>query len=624
MSLIPTRLKPPLAYRREVACMAACPVNTDAGMFVRQTALGDLAGGYLTARSPNPLASCCGRICAAPCEDACRRGRLDKPVAIRAIKKYLCEQFGPESDHPRTLQSLFAGALPQASVNVMDTANVAALRGEHAGKRVAIVGGGPSGLACAHDLALLGYGVTIFEALEHAGGMMRFGIPFYRLPASVLDSEIRVIEELGVEICTSTRVESIQSLFDQGFAAVFIGVGCMKGRGLKIEGAELQGVELAVDFLLEANRGNRPAVSDRTVVIGGGLVALDVARDVRRGLIENNLARGGPRGLTPGQVVHMACLESLAEMPANISLTGREELNEMLEEHIQLHPSWGPKRILGENGRVTGIELVAVISVFDAQGRFAPKFDDSTTQIIAADSVIFAIGQATDFSFIREGDGVELTPRGTIKIDPETLATSRAGVFAGGDAAFGPRIMIDAVAHGKKGACGIDAHLSGRIREERYEAHIEVIPTHRYTMIEGYEKKQYSQPKIAPADARIGLDEVEGCYTAAEAVEQASRCLTCHTSPVYNGNLCILCGRCVDACPQNCLSFVPFVAIAIEDCDKEAIPRELGMNPEEALTVMLKDDDNCIRCGNCAGRCPTGAMTMERIMVTEYPVTGDR
>lgn len=622
MPSIKTRLKTPVSYREEVECMKGCPVNTDAGMFVQHAARGEFAEGYLTARSPNPFASSCGRICAAPCEDNCRRGRIDQAVAIRGIKRFLCERFGPESEHPDTYRSLLEGRYPRASVSAMDLANVRAQAGKQPGKRVAIVGSGPSGLACAHDLAILGHSVTVFEALEKAGGMMRYGIPFYRLPAEVLDREIQAIEDLGVEIRLGSPVESIQGLFDAGFDAVFIGAGCMKGRGLNIEGADLEGVSLAVDFLLQSNRGRRPEVGQRTVVIGGGLVALDAARDVRRGLIEQNLAAGGPGRLTEGQAIHMACLESFEEMPANISITGRQEVAEMMDEQIELHPSWGPKRILGDDGRVTGIELVRVLSVFDENGKFAPRFDEATTKVIEADSIIFAIGQAADFSFIREDDGVEVNPWGTIRIDPETLATSREGVYAGGDAAFGPRIMIDAVSHGKKAAASMHRYLGQPEPEMTCRVDIEVIPTGQYTMAADYEKKPHHHPPIARPEERTGEAEVERCFTEEEVLEQASRCLTCHTSPVYNGNLCILCGRCVDICPQQCLSFVEFAEIEIENSDRAALAESLGLDPEDDLTVLIKDDDRCIRCGNCAYRCPTSAMTMERIIVTEQ-VAGD-
>jgi len=615
---VKTIIKSPVSFREDVDCMAACPVHTDAGMFVQHAAKGDFAKGYLTARSPNPFASSCGRICAAPCEDNCRRGRVDKSVAIRAIKKYLCEKFGPESDHPNTHLALLEGNFPQASISAMDAASVKGLQTEANGKKVAIIGGGPSGLSCGYDLAILGYSVTLFEALEKAGGMMRFGIPFYRLPADILDKEIQIISDTGVEIRTNARVESIQSLFDQGFDSVFIGVGCMKGRGLNIEGADLDGVILAVDFLRESNRDKRPAVSQKTVVVGGGLVALDAARDVRRGLIENNMADSGKKELTDTQAIHMACLESFAEMPANISLSGRLEVEEMKDEQVELHPSWGPKRIVGENGKVTGIELVRVLSVFDEEGKFAPKFDEDNTKIIEADTIIFAIGQAADFSFIKEDDGVETNPWGTIKIDSETFQTSREGVYAGGDAAFGPRLMIDAISHGKKAATRIDEFLSKRVREKTYNVNIEVIPTGQYQMTEDYEKKPYSHPSIAAPEDRIDMGEVELSFTEEEVIEQAGRCLTCHTNPIYNGDLCILCGRCVDICPQKCLSFVPFSSIVIENGDMDALPVNLGLDVDGDLTVMIKDDDKCIRCGNCAYRCPTDAMTMERIVVEEH------
>jgi formate dehydrogenase (NADP+) beta subunit len=475
-------------YRTNVPCMEACPVHTDSGRYVQLIAEGRLEEAFLVARSPNPLASVCGRVCSAPCEDACRRGWVDEAVTIRPLKRFVTERFGAESAQPESFRRLVEtrnedGASPDPAC--VRAWHLSQLHREGAatgsGRKVAVIGSGPAGLACAHDLAVLGYAVTVFEALPDTGGMLRYGIPEYRLPRGVIDREVSVIERLGARFETGVRIDEkrgLRELREEGFEACFISVGASRGRDLQIPGVEKDGVIKAVDYLLNLNRGYRVNLGSRVIVIGGGSVALDAARSAVRefyspmeeiemtaeavhGQAAMDAARGALRG--GATEVHVVSLESLAELPAARTVQGRDELHEAEEEGIRLHPAWGPKEILG-NGRVTGVRFMAVTRVFDENGRFSPRFDESKGMTLEADSVILAIGQQPDFGFLRDEDGIELTRGGTIKINPETLATTAPGVFAGGDAAFGPRIAIEAVANGKAAARSIHTFLGGRSR----------------------------------------------------------------------------------------------------------------------------------------------------------------
>ncbi len=474
-------------YRTNVPCMEACPVHTDSGRYVQLIAEGRLEEAFLVARSPNPLASVCGRVCSAPCEDACRRGWVDEAVTIRPLKRFVTERFGAESAQPESFRKLVESRKEGAATPdpaCVRTWHLSQLQREGAakasGRKVAVIGSGPAGLACAHDLAVLGYAVTVFEGLPDTGGMLRYGIPEYRLPRGVIDREVSVIERLGAKFETGVRIDEkrgLRELRAEGFEACFVSVGASRGRDLQIPGVDKDGVVKAVDYLLNLNRGYRVNLGSRVIVIGGGSVALDAARTAVRefyapmeeiertaeavhGQAAMDAARGALRG--GASEVHVVSLESLAELPAARTVQGRDELREAEEEGIRLHPAWGPQEILG-NGHVTGVRFVGVTRVFDESGRFSPRFDESKGMTLEADSVILAIGQQPDFSFLRDEDGVELTRGGTIKIDPETLATTAAGVYAGGDAAFGPRIAIEAVANGKTAARSIHT-LPGRER----------------------------------------------------------------------------------------------------------------------------------------------------------------
>jgi NADPH-dependent glutamate synthase beta subunit-like oxidoreductase len=625
-------------WKAQVKCQAGCPVATDAGRYVQLIADGRLEEAYLVARAPNPLASVCGRVCAAPCEDACRRGAIDAPISIRALKRYVTEQYGVESMRPDTQDRLrgagieegnrYAGHLPLPFHRTAPQA-VAGSR-----RRVAVIGAGPAGLAAAHDLALLNYAVTIFEAAAEPGGMMRFGIPEYRLPRTLLRAEIDRIVSLGVELRLNTALSpafGLAELRQAGFDAVFISVGVSRGRDLQAPGVELDGVVKAVDYLLNVNRGFRMDLGRRVVVIGGGFVAFDAARTALRVGRDDtppmpdpaetdarvkeamDSARAAIRG--GASEVTVVSLEDFAEMPVLRTMQGHDEFEEAQREGVRFITRRGPRQFLGTT-HLEGVELRGVTSVFDANGRFAPVYDDALVDSIGADACILAIGQQADLSFLKTEDGVALTPGGTIKIDPSTLATSAPGVYAGGDVAFGPRNLIDAVANGKRAARSIHNYLGHDRATLDTHLEIETLVASHYRMAAGFERADREAPPTLDLGRRTGITEVETGYDAGAAERQAARCLVCHVQTIYDPEKCVLCNRCVDVCPEYCLSFVPFDAIDLDPAERAAI--EARARAEGfPLTALIKDDDRCIRCGLCAIRCPTEAMTMERFTITE-------
>ena len=615
-------------------CMQACPVHTQAGRYVSLIAQGRFAEAYRYARTPNPFASICGRVCGHPCEPACRRGQLDSPISIRALKRFVTERYGPESRNPIDV----FGGKPDVKY----------------AEKVAVIGSGPAGMSAAHDLALLGYSVTIFEAAAVPGGMMHLGIPEYRLPRDVLQAQIREILDLGPELKLNMRLGrdfTLEDLRRQGYKAVLMAFGLHRSRDLNLPGNELDGVVKGIDFLLNVNLGYRFEVGKRVVVIGGGNVAIDVARSAMREqqqkLMTDMASVVLPNELTSSEMdvamkefmdvsraalrmgareVQLVCLESRAEMPAS-----EEEIEEGVLEGIKLHPSLGPKQFVGKNGKLTGLEVTKCVSVFDENKRFNPKFEPGTEFVIPCDTVILAIGQASDLTFLKPADGIETTRQGTLKIDPDTLMTTAPGIFAAGDIAFGPRLIINAVADGKKAASEIDKFLRGPDWKPK-DRYVQITVLNHHEMAANYDEYSRLVIPALPIERRTGVAEVETGYTEEQARTEASRCLQCWINTIFEGNEangteCILCGGCVDVCPENCLSLVPLKEFAFTDTEKERLGKERELrgvdlqhiSPEELNrgegSVMVKDETICIRCGLCAERCPANTISMEAFEV---------
>jgi formate dehydrogenase (NADP+) beta subunit len=605
-------------------CMMACPAHTNAGRYVSLIAEGRFEEAYRYARSPNPLASICGRVCAHPCETACRRGEIDRPIAIRALKRFLTERYGPES---RRRES--PGTVAQ----------------QPHGQKVAIIGAGPVGLSAAHDLALMGYSVTIFEASPVAGGMLYLGIPEYRLPRNVVEAQVREILATGditLKLNTAAgRDFQVRQLLREGYGAVLVAVGAHRSRDLDIPGVDLDGVHKGIEFLLNVNLGYKFTIGKNVVVIGGGNVAMDIARSAAREVLkqhagaaeiapqDENIAAVATHEMVDislsalrmgAEQVHIVSLERRHEMPAAL-----EEIEEAEAEGIILHPGFGPKRIIGRDGKVAALETLDTKWVFDAQGRFSPAFNDGTEKQLECDTVIMAIGQTTRLDFLAPGDGVEISPRGLITVNRDTLMTSAAGIFAGGDCVFGPRLIIDSVADGKRAAVGIDEYLRNG---QHPEPVVEIEILDRYQVDPVYMSLPRQEIPMLPIGRRTGLTEVEIGFDEQSAMLEAQRCLRCWINTIFEGNPadgseCVLCGGCVDVCPEQCLELVSLDRVEIGgetlqqiQLNPQLFAVELNDVAAEELglisgSAMIKDETRCIRCGLCALRCPVGTITME-------------
>ncbi|NOZ03108.1 MAG: FAD-dependent oxidoreductase [FCB group bacterium] len=483
-------------------CTWACPAGVNVKAYVSLIAAGRFQAALDVVRERNPLPGICGRICTHPCESYCNRNQIDDPVAIRELKRFVADY---ELAHP-----------PVKNKPIPRSRN----------ERVAIIGSGPAGLTAANDLVRKGYGVTVFEALPEPGGMLVAGIPAFRLPRDIIEAEIDFIRNLGVEIKTNTRISGKQALgklLKKGFQAVLIAVGAHKGKKLNIPGEEeYTGIIDCVDFLNQVNFGNPPRVGEKVIVIGGGNSALDSARTALR---------------LESKEVYIVYRRSRREMPAD-----EAEIAEAVREGIKIHYLAAPKQILGRNGRVTGLECLKVkLGEPDASGRRRPVPIKGSEFIVEADTIISAISQKPDLSFLGSEE-LETTSRGTLQVDEETLATSRPGIFAAGDATTGPRTVIEAIAAGHVAAGAIDRYLN---HEPLTEAAKPIKPELEIRVDLKKERKipRAKAPMVPISHRQNNFREVELGFTEAAAVAEAKRCLRCGP--------CSECFICVPECPKE-------------------------------------------------------------------------
>lgn len=539
----------PPAPRFYPPCQAACPIHQDAQGYVQHIAQGEFAQALALIRETNPLPTICGTICAHPCETECRRSQADEPISIRALKRFAVEYGGDHSFPPLI---------------------------ERREEKVAIIGSGPSGLTAAHDLARLGFRVTIFEREAFPGGALSNAIPLYRLPRHLIQKDIDAILGLGVELKTQQELGrdfSLDDLKERGYKAVLLSLGLSQSRTISVPGTDFKDVWLALPFLKAANYQGKKLPPDRTViVVGGGNVAVDVARTARR---------------AGAKKVRMVCLESREEMPAY-----PWEVQETMEEGIDVTCSQGPKCILGKGREITCLETVAVKSVFDSQGRFNPTFYEDRTATIEGDIIILAIGQAADLSGLK-GSAVKVDERGRLQFDPTTLTTSVEGVFACGEVVSGPGTAVQAMASGRVAARSIARYLQGETMVEAEEP--PKLPQLAPEVVDFVKRVPRQAVPVLAADKRVeSFDFVELGYSQEAAIKEARRCLSCGKGAELIEEKCAICLTCVRVCPYG----VPVVL------------------PDERVAIR---SDQCQACGLCYPECPAKAIAFHQPGVEDIP-----
>ncbi len=534
-------------------CKAECPAHIGIQGYIKLASQGRYTEALELIKHENPFPAVCGRICPRKCEAACTRGDVDDPIAIDDIKKFIAEQ----------------------DLN-MERRYIPKVKHKYDNK-IAVIGAGPCGLSCAFYLAVEGYKVTVFEKQKILGGMLTLGIPSFRLEKDVVNAEIDILKELGIEFKTGIEVGkdiSLNDLRGQGFEAFYLAIGAQAGRMLGMAGEDAVGVITGVDFLRKVNLNEEMKMEGATIVIGGGNVAVDVARTaVRLGASQ----------------VNMYCLESRKEMPAL-----EEEIEEAVSEGIKISNSWGPKSILTENGRVVGVEFKKCISVFDENKRFNPKFDENETRIVKADNVLISVGQAIDWGNLIAGSKIELNPQKTIKADPITYQTDEPDVFAGGDALTGPKFAIDAIALGKEGAISIHRYVQpgqslilGRTKREYRAFDKENLD------LEGYDNlPRQNSCHIDGSKSKQSFKDLRDTFTEEQVKKETERCLGCGAT-VVDEYLCVGCGSCVTKCKFDAISLIrKYDAVNIELSQlrptimKYIIKRKVKIAAKKATTAL--------------------------------------
>ena len=581
----PTDIAAPDYFHKVVDCQWACPAHTPVPEYIRLIAAGRYGDAYMVNWNSNVFPGILGRTCDRPCEPACRRRRVEKdPVAICRLKRVA-------ADYKEDIR----GRLPKPV-------------SKKNGRRVALVGAGPASLTVARDLAPLGYQCVVFEQDQKAGGMMRTQIPRFRLPESVIDEEVGYILGLGVEFRGGQRIDSLETLLAEGWDAVFIGSGAPRGRDLQIPGREeaSANIHIGIDWLSNVSFGHINTIGKRVVVLGGGNTAMDCCRSSRR---------------LGGEDVKVVVRSGFEEMKAS-----PWEKEDAAHEGIPIFNYMVPKEFTHENGRLTGIVFEKVKAQYDDKGRRKLVASGDPDEHFPCDDVLVAVGQENAFPWIERDIGLEFDDRDMPKVDAKTMCSTHPKVFFGGDAAFGPKNIIWAVAHGHEAAVSIDKMLSGEDIEDRPLPAVIVVSQKMGIHEWSYDNEISPEKRIrvplrdkvvALADIRT---EVELGYDQRLALGEAHRCLNCDVQTVFAPSLCIECDACVDICPMDCITFT-------QNGDESDLRRRLKA-PAPTLAqdlyvadglktarVMVKDEDVCLHCGLCAERCPTGAWDMKKYLI---------
>jgi NADPH-dependent glutamate synthase beta subunit-like oxidoreductase len=587
-----TDISDPNYFHKVVDCQWACPAHTPVPEYIRLIAAGRYSDAYMINWHSNVFPGILGRTCDRPCEPACRRGRVEKePVAICRLKRVAAD-----------FKDDIRARLPKRATAPN-------------GKRIALVGAGPVSLTVARDLAPLGYALTIFDQDPQAGGMMRTQIPKFRLPDQVIDEEVGYILDLGIEFRGGHRIDSLKQLLGQGYDAIFVGSGAPRGRDLDVPGRKEAAahIHIGIDWLSSVSFGHITRIGERVIVLGGGNTAMDCCRSSRR------------LGGTDVKVVVRSGFEEMKASPW--------EKEDAMHEGIPILNYMVPKAFTHDGGQLTGMTFEKVRAEYDAAGRRQLVPTGEPDEHIPCDDVLVAVGQENAFPWIEPDSGVAFDRHGLPKLDPRTLQSTREEVFFGGDAAFGPKNIIWAVAHGHEAAISIDKFCRGENLADRPPPDV-IMTAQKMGLHEWSYDNDISMDlrfKVPLRDHEIALRdiraEVELGFDPKLALAEAERCLNCDVQTVFTGKLCIECDACVDICPMDCITFT-------QDGEEDELRSRLKA-PARNLTqslyvadelktrrIMVKDEDLCLHCGLCAERCPTSAWDMQKFLLEMTPAGG--
>ena len=581
----PTDTSNPDYFHKVVDCQWACPAHTDVPKYIRLIAQGKFTDAYMENRKSNIFPGILGRVCDRPCEPACRRGRVEeKPVAICRLKRVAADHRDDVRDQ-----------LPQKPKKTN-------------GKKVALLGAGCASLAVANDLLPMGYEVTIFEALETTGGLMRTNIPQFRLPPKVLDEEIGYILDMGADLRFNHRIDSLKDLLDNGgFDAVFVGTGAPKGKELKLPGRyDTNRVHIGIEWLESIAFGHVTEVGDKVLIIGVGNTAMDCCRSALR--------------------LGAKDVKVMARKPRGYFKASEWELEDAEEENVEIIVNHSPKEFVIEDGKLVGMRFEQMEYKVDENGRI-DRGTATGEVVIPCDDVILAIGQDNAFPWIERDIGIEFNEWDCPVVDEKTMMCTRPGVFFGGDSAFGPKNIIWAVAHGHEAAISIHKYCQGQDVNDRLPRGLNLISQkmgmHEWSFSNAYDPSaRRLMPAVGIKERFKKLDiEVELGFTAEQIVQEVERCLNCDIQTVFTEKLCIECDACIDICPVDCLTITDN---GTEDdlrqrlsAPAENIQQALYVSGDLPHTgrVMVKDEDLCVHCSLCAERCPTGAWDMQKSQI---------